>query len=342
MATTKGRRRAPPTPARENFDQTDDSVVVVIGSGAGGGTVAHDLTKAGVRVVLLEAGSYFTIDDWVNNEWEAFGQMAWLDMRTTSGSWRIVNDFPNLPAWIVKAVGGSTTHWAGATPRFYDHEWKTRTYYGQIDGANLLDWPVDGDEMRAVLRHGRGPNRLHPHQRPRATAGEQQLLRVRQRRREARLPLLRHRSVRHERRAVRRPAGLDPGRLQLPGRQERLQVEHPGQRDPQGAGHRQARPAAELGTRCRSPTTPPAAPTRCCTWTPTATCSGSRPGSSAWPATRSKPRGCCCSRPARSSPTAWPTPPASWAETTCGTPRVRCTRSSSGRCACTAARRWPA
>jgi len=145
MATTTG---SGGTHAGATFDPNDDSVVVVIGSGAGGGTIGHDLTKAGVDVVCLEAGSYFTIDDWVNNEWEAFGQMAWLDMRTTSGSWRIVKDFPNLPAWIVKAVGGSTTHWSGATPRFYDHEWKTRTYYGRIDGANLLDWPVDGEEMR--------------------------------------------------------------------------------------------------------------------------------------------------------------------------------------------------
>jgi choline dehydrogenase-like flavoprotein len=144
MASTTGSGGAH---AGATFDRNDDSVVVVIGSGAGGGTVAHDLTKAGIGVVCLEAGAFFTLDDWVNNEWEAFGQMAWLDMRTTSGSWRMPRDFPNLPAWTVKAVGGSTTHWSGATPRFYDHEWKTRTYYGRIDGANLLDWPVDGAEM---------------------------------------------------------------------------------------------------------------------------------------------------------------------------------------------------
>jgi len=145
MATTKG---SGGEHAGATFSQDDDSVVVVIGSGAGGGTTVHDLTAAGVNVVCLEAGAYFTIDDWVNNEWEAFGQMAWLDVRTTSGSWRMPTDFPNLPAWVVKAVGGTTTHWSGATPRFHDHEWKARTYYGRIDGANLLDWPVDGEEMR--------------------------------------------------------------------------------------------------------------------------------------------------------------------------------------------------
>lgn len=145
-----------------------DPVVVIIGSGAGGGTLAHELTTKGVKCVVLEAGPHLTRDDYENDEWRAFGQMAWLDMRTTSGSWRVAKNFPNLPAWIVKAVGGSTTHWSGATPRFMSHEWKARTTYGDIDGANLLDWPIDAQEMApwydkaeiamgSTHRHGRPP-----------------------------------------------------------------------------------------------------------------------------------------------------------------------------------------
>ena len=129
------------------FDQDDADVVVIIGSGAGGGTLAHELTEKGVKVVLLEAGGHLTNEDYHNNEWEAFNQMAWLDPRTTSGSWRIARDFPNLPAWLVKAVGGTTTHWSGATPRFKAHEFKTRTAYGRVDGANLLDWPITLDDL---------------------------------------------------------------------------------------------------------------------------------------------------------------------------------------------------
>jgi len=125
-----------------NFAQDDESVVVVIGSGAGGGTVANELTQAGINVVLLEAGGHITNEEYVNNEWEAFNQMAWLDPRTTTGSWRIARDFPNLPTWIVKAVGGTTTHWSGATPRFNAHEFKARKAYGRVEGANLLDWPI--------------------------------------------------------------------------------------------------------------------------------------------------------------------------------------------------------
>ncbi len=125
-----------------NFDQTDDSVVVIIGSGASGGTIANELCQTGVKVVLLEAGKRHSIDAFTNVEWNSFGQLAWLDKRTTSGSWRVAKDFAGLPAWICKTVGGTTTHWAGASLRIQAHEFKVKTVYGGIPGANLLDWPL--------------------------------------------------------------------------------------------------------------------------------------------------------------------------------------------------------
>ncbi len=124
------------------FDLTDDSVVAVIGSGAGGGTLAHELCAKGVKVVLLEAGKRYATDDFQNDEWGSFGQLSWLDKRTTSGSWRVAKDFAGLPAWICKTVGGSTVHWAGASLRFQEHEFKVKSAYGDIPGANLLDWPL--------------------------------------------------------------------------------------------------------------------------------------------------------------------------------------------------------
>jgi len=129
------------------FDLNDDSVVVVVGSGAGGGTLSNELAQKGVKVVCLEAGPRIENQDFMNDEWAAFSQLSWLDKRTTSGSWRVAKDFPGLPAWIVKAVGGSTVHWAGASLRFQDHEFKARTVYGDIAGANLLDWPLTLAEM---------------------------------------------------------------------------------------------------------------------------------------------------------------------------------------------------
>ncbi|NIA68376.1 GMC family oxidoreductase [Pelagibius litoralis] len=131
----------------QTFDMNDDSVVVVIGSGAGGGTLGTQLALKGIRTVILEAGGRHEIDDFENDEWGMFGKISWLDARTTSGDWRVAKDFPGLPAWIVKAVGGSTVHWAGASLRIQEHEFKAQSTYGNVAGANLLDWPITLQEM---------------------------------------------------------------------------------------------------------------------------------------------------------------------------------------------------
>jgi choline dehydrogenase-like flavoprotein len=141
-----------------HFDLNDDSVAVVIGSGAGGGTLGTDLALSGIPTVILEAGGRHEIEDFVNDEWASFTQLAWTDMRTTSGGWRVSRDFPNLPAWIVKAVGGSTTHWAGASLRFQEHEFKARTAYGDIPGATLMDWPITLQDLEPY--YGKAEDRM--------------------------------------------------------------------------------------------------------------------------------------------------------------------------------------
>ena len=128
-----------------NFN--DDSAVVIIGSGAGGGTLANELCQKGIKCVVLEAGARQSPQSFVNDEWKSFGQLAWLDPRTTSGTWRVAKDFSGLPAWICKTVGGSTTHWAGASLRLQEHEFRVKTVYGELKGANLLDWPITLKEL---------------------------------------------------------------------------------------------------------------------------------------------------------------------------------------------------
>jgi choline dehydrogenase-like flavoprotein len=129
-------------PPAARFAADDADVIVVIGSGAGGGTLAAELCRRGAKVVLLEAGRHYQPGDFINDEWASLDQLAWLDERTTSGSWRIATDFPGLPAWTCKAVGGTTVHWAGCCPRFKDWEFRIRSEHGPVDGASLLDWPI--------------------------------------------------------------------------------------------------------------------------------------------------------------------------------------------------------
>jgi len=69
------------------FALDDENVVVVVGSGAGGGTMAHELTRRGLKVVLFEAGGRQTLSSFSQNPGEAFGQLTWLEPRSTSGTW---------------------------------------------------------------------------------------------------------------------------------------------------------------------------------------------------------------------------------------------------------------
>lgn len=124
------------------FSLDDDSVVVIIGSGAGGGTMSRQLTQRGIKVVCLEAGKRLKITDIVNDATEMFNKMTWLDYRVGEG---LAPD--GQPSFTCKTVGGSTTHWTANCPRFRDFEFKAKSTYGELEDTNLADWPLDLDEM---------------------------------------------------------------------------------------------------------------------------------------------------------------------------------------------------
>ena len=255
----------------------------------------------------------------INDEWKSFVQLAWLDKRTTSGNWRVAKDFAGLPAWICKTVGGTTTHWAGAS---------LRLRRARVQGAHRLRrdrrreparLAADAQGARAVLRQGRRQDGRDAHQRHPRPAGQQQLQGHVRRREEARLQGLPHRQHGDQQRAAPRPRALPAARLLLPGLQERRQVVHAVHRDSEGRGHRQLRAAPAIACDARSSTTMPARSPASSTWTRTARSSGRRRARSAWPAIRSRRRGCCCCRPRPSTRTGWPTHRARSAATTCAT-----------------------
>jgi len=117
------------------YDLKDKSVVVVIGSGAGGGTVANELAQQGVDVVCLEAGSRLTLADIVNDPPAMDQKMGWHDKRI------------GIPAWLCKTVGGTTMRWSAVAPRIQAHEFKARTTYGKLEDTTLIDWPLTLEEL---------------------------------------------------------------------------------------------------------------------------------------------------------------------------------------------------
>ena len=119
----------------KTYSLNDESVVVVIGSGAGGGTVANELAQRGIDVVCLEAGNRLTLADVVNDAAVMDQKMGWHDKRL------------GVPTWLCKTVGGTTMRWSGVTPRFRDFEFRARSTYGALEGTSLIDWPLTLDEI---------------------------------------------------------------------------------------------------------------------------------------------------------------------------------------------------
>ena len=75
------------------FDLDDDSVVVIIGSGAGGGTLANELAQKGIDVVVLEAGPRLEMSDFINDEYAALEQLSKLDvLRSSPRSIRVIEE----------------------------------------------------------------------------------------------------------------------------------------------------------------------------------------------------------------------------------------------------------
>jgi len=125
--------------------------VCIIGTGAGGGVMIDELTAAGFKVVALERGHM-----WQNSEFMEHDELAsqiqrnsvWSPdlietLRSDESSTAVAGQYTAL----AHGVGGSTVHWHGAAWRFRPDEMKALSTDGPLEGANLVDWPVDYDEL---------------------------------------------------------------------------------------------------------------------------------------------------------------------------------------------------
>jgi choline dehydrogenase-like flavoprotein len=133
---------------------------IVVGSGACGGWAAMELSQAGMKVLMLEAGSKIVpAQDFHHRflyEMEFRGQNRPGSLRRYTGSernYRIMLDSTENPyttapgtnyQWTrSRCLGGRTMHWARATDRMADYEFKaaSRDGYG-------MDWAVDYADMK--------------------------------------------------------------------------------------------------------------------------------------------------------------------------------------------------
>ncbi len=116
----------------ENYD------VIIIGSGAGGGTLAHRLAPTGKRVLILERG------DWLPREvqnWDATA--VFVDNRYVSKDTWYDKDGKSFQPQIHYNVGGATKLYGAALYRLREKDFGELQHFDGISPA----WPVSYDDF---------------------------------------------------------------------------------------------------------------------------------------------------------------------------------------------------
>ena len=131
--------------------------VCIVGSGAGGGMAAYALTKAGAKVVMLEAGgpwyasknsqmltpSFASPRRGASTRIRPFGEFDACD-----GGWDIEGEPYTVASgnkfmwWRGRMLGGRTNHWGRISLRFGPDDFKGKSRDGLGD-----DWPISYDDV---------------------------------------------------------------------------------------------------------------------------------------------------------------------------------------------------
>ena len=132
--------------------------VVVIGTGAAGGTAAYVLASKGLNVLAIEAGPRLSNKDFVKRLDEVGegcvtrNSLGGPKFNREIPTWRPNKHSPiqpTLPIGMANAVGGSTLHFGACYWRFLEDDFRMRSStiarYGKgalPAGTSITDWPI--------------------------------------------------------------------------------------------------------------------------------------------------------------------------------------------------------
>jgi gluconate 2-dehydrogenase alpha chain len=136
--------------------------VVLVGVGGVGGFIAPVLAKAGLRVVGLEAGPYWRLEDFQPDELAATyycrAEMG-AKFKTETPRWRrnqleATQELTFSLGRMMNGVGGSVIHYGGWLRRFPAHNFRLRTHAVECwgpssipEGSTVVDWPISYDDL---------------------------------------------------------------------------------------------------------------------------------------------------------------------------------------------------
>jgi choline dehydrogenase-like flavoprotein len=115
-----------------------DYDIVIIGSGAGGGTIAHALAASGARLLLVERGGFVPQED---ENWSAAA--VWKDLRyRTRERWLDERGGEFVP-YTHYNVGGNTKFWGSVLYRLRREDFQALPHADGVSPA----WPIDYDTL---------------------------------------------------------------------------------------------------------------------------------------------------------------------------------------------------
>ncbi|UED74611.1 GMC family oxidoreductase [Brevibacillus sp. DP1.3A] len=126
-----------PTPVDQR-KYADDADVCIVGAGAAGGVLAYELAKAGLRVVVLEAGPFWDPQHDFASDELSMRRLAWQETRLVAGNDPLRLGHNNSG----RGIGGGTVHFTGVFLRFHESDFKTKT----VDGVGE-DWPITYQDL---------------------------------------------------------------------------------------------------------------------------------------------------------------------------------------------------
>ena len=126
--------------------------IIVIGSGAGGGTLAHVLAETGVEVLVVERGGFVPRE---RENWDP--QAVWKELRyRTHETWLDVTGESFRP-YTHYCVGGNTKFWGGVLFRL------RREDFGEVQHVDAVSpaWPIDYETLAPYYQRAERLYQVH-------------------------------------------------------------------------------------------------------------------------------------------------------------------------------------
>ena len=127
--------------------------ICIIGSGAGAGPIAYELSKSGAKVVVIEKGEFYKREDFSKDE-IAYTKRSIVtpslqdEFHTlVDGQEEYTTTQANWDFWNGSVVGGASNFMSGFFHRLHPDDFRLKTKFGNIEGANIEDWPISYDEL---------------------------------------------------------------------------------------------------------------------------------------------------------------------------------------------------